>query len=313
MFSWFKRRQSQPEVPNWARFLNNTQYATFLNTIDKYFSSHNLKYSINEGEVELENETFHDGTLGIINLAQLCGQSELSEYNNIIEGHFERLRRSKLFEENFNTIIADYEKVKNYIGVRIYDDGYIQVVGKENTIGKDITSELYAMLVFDFPDAVTNVQPDQARVWGKISSELIENGIANIREKYPFSITKENMDGFDIWFVESDQFYTANIVFELQLRRELTGTYGSLIGLPHRHAAIIYPIENLETLEAIAPIMHITHGMHVEGPGSLSNKVYWYKNDQFIELPYVIRNKKIEFTPPDDFLALMNTLPAKSD
>ncbi len=28
----------------------------------------------------------------------------------------------------------------------------------------------------------------------------------------------------------------------------LNGEYGSLIGIPHRHAAMIYPIETMETL-----------------------------------------------------------------
>jgi hypothetical protein len=313
MFSWIKRRKSPPEVPSWAGFLNSTQYTAFTNAIEKYFISQNLKYAINRGEVELEDKTFHDGTIGLINLAQVCKQSDLSEYNDIIEGHFERLRQSKLFEENFNTIINDYEKARNYIGVRIYDEGYIQLIGKENTIGKDITNDLYAMLVFDFPDAVTNVQPAQAAVWGKTTQKLLENGIVNIREKYSLSISKENLGDFDIWFVESDHFYAANIVFELQLNSDLTGSYGALVGLPHRHAAIIYPIENLETLQAVTAIMHITNGMHTEGPGSLSNKVYWYKNEQFTDLPYFINDGKIEFTPPDDFIALMNILPAKSD
>src|SRR5690606_37707118 len=101
---------------------------------------------------------------------------------------------------------------------------------------------------------------------------------------------------------------TPNIVFDIENRKELIGSKGSLVGLPHRHSAIIYPIENLEVVKAINGLIPTIYGMNQEGPGSLSNNLFWYKDKTFTQLPYKIDEGKLQFFPPNNFVELLNEL-----
>jgi len=83
---------------------------------------------------------------------------------------------------------------------------------------------------------------------------------------------------------------------------------GSLIGVPHRHAVIIYPIESLQVVQAINRLIPTIHGMHNEGPGSISNKLLWYQDDEFRDLPYGVEGNKLRFMPPEFFVEMLNSM-----
>jgi len=103
-------------------------------------------------------------------------------------------------------------------------------------------------------------------------------------------------------------FFGPNIVFDLKNRKELLNDMGVLIAMPHRHAVIIYPIKTLEVVDAINSLIPIVDGMNQEGPGSLTNQLYYYKNEIFLNLPYKLSDGKVEFTPPDEFIEVLNNL-----
>lgn len=310
MFSFFNKKNNKTEIPNWASFFDNSEYSTFIYEIESYFRKINIPIEISEGILTTnvtENE-FGFTTLGLSNVAQNCKQDKPKNYKEIINDHFNSLIEANRFELEFDKISDNFEEVKKYIGVRLYNEDYINYVGKEFTIGKKFEGDIYSMIVFDFPHSIANIKPEQIKNWGKSENELFEIGIRNIKEKYPQTITKENFNIFDIWFVNSDHFFTPNIVYDLENLKELAGSNGLLIGIPHRHSAIIYPIENLEVVKAINGIFPAIYNMNVEGPGSLSNKVFWYKDGIFTEIPYEMEDGKLQIFPPDNFLKMLNEL-----
>lgn len=309
MFSFFKKKTSTINVPDWASFFDGREYDVFIKHVDDYFKEHNVQYEIAAGQVLLEGENeFGCSSLGLINVAQVCKQNGAGDYKKIISEHFNNMIRATRFDKEFEEIADNFEEVKGYIGVRLYDNEYVAIIGKENTIGKDIAGDIYAMVVFDFPHSVVNVKPDQTAAWNKTNDELFEIGLENIRSKYPRIIAKVALGEFNIWFVQGDHFFVPNIVFDLKHKSALIGSKGALIGLPNRHTAIIYPIENLEVIKAINGLIPTINGMFQEGPGSLSDNLFWYKDNTFTQLPYKLTGKKLEFFPPDNFVDLLNKL-----
>ena len=308
MFSFFNRKNIKSEIPNWASFFSISEYSNFIYEIESYFKIINIPIKIFDGIIILDENEFGFSNLGLSNVAQNCKQVKTNNYKEIIKEHFNSLLESNKFDLEFNKISNNFEEVKKYIGVRLYNKEYIDYVGKEFTIVKKFEGDIYSMIVFDFPHSITNIIPKQIENWGKTVDELFEIGIHNIKNKYPHIITKESFKVFDIWFVNSNHFFTPNIVYELENRKELIGTYGLLIGVPHRHTAIIYPIESVEVIKAINGIFPSVFNMNVEGPGSISNKVFWYKNTVFTEIPYNMKDGKLELFPPDNFLKLLNEL-----
>jgi len=306
MFSFFRKNNNNSPKPEWASFFTDKEYAVFIEKADNYFKKLKIEYQIFEGYLEVDSKDFGFERLGLTNVAQVCKHESIVYYGKIISAHFDSMKRANRFDMEFNAIVDDFEQAKKYIGVRLYDNEYIATVGKENTVGVDITGDIYAMLVFDLPDSVINIKPEQTEKWNKTKDYLFNLGIANIKDNYSISISEEQFDKFNIWFVQSDVFFTGNIIFELDKNPKLIGKKGSLIGLPHRHAVLIYPINSLETITTISILIPMIYGMNQEGPGSLSNNLIWYFNGKFTNLPYKMDNDKLEFSPTESFLDILN-------
>ncbi len=94
----------------------------------------------------------------------------------------------------------------------------------------------------------------------------------------------------------------------MQDHPQLIGTYGSLVGVPHRHAVLIYPIENIEVVKVITNLIPIITGMYSEGPGSLSPDLFWHRDGILEQLPYQLEDNTIQFTPTERFLEMLNSL-----
>lgn len=308
MLSFFKSTSPKPDVPAWASYFTAEEYSSFINSIEKYFKKKNINYTISNGVLLPDNPAFGIDKLGLSNIAQICKQNKIADYINIVTHHFDSLIRSNEFDKGFKIIVEDFDKAKQYIGVRLYSSEYISHIGKENAISKDFARDLYSILVFDLPDSIVSVQPDQAAKWNKTTDELFELGIKNIKAKYPVKTSKENLGAFSIYFAQANHFFAPNILFELKNMHEFIGEGGALIGIPHRHAVLIYPINSLEVVPAINGMIPTIYGMHKEGPGSISNKLFWYKDSVFENQPYTLENDTLNFSPTEKFVEYLNTL-----
>lgn len=295
-------------VPKWASFLDNNEYTLFIKELDRYFKGLKLGYEIGDGEAIVAENNRGFNKLGLMNVAQVCKQAEQQSYRGIIEDHFQALIDAKEFDAEFEKIIDDFEKVRQYIAVRIYNDEYVSFSGIDNVIGRQLAEDVYAMLVFDLPYSIESIRPEKTTQWGKTADELFDIGVQNVRENYPLSITKETFQDFDIWFVQGEHFFTSNIVFDIEKYEGLVGSKGALVGLPHRHSAIIYPVENIETVKAINGLIPAINGMNQEGPGSLSANLFWYNESVLTMLPYTVKEGKLQFFPPEEFLKMLNEL-----
>lgn len=309
MFSNYNKNASSGNIPEWASFLNEEEYAAFIQAIDKYLRNLNIKYEIVKGVIVTPGvNEFGLNKLGLLNLAQKCKLDKKENYGSIVKEHLNSMIRANKFDKDFSKIINDFDKIKQYLGVRLYDNEYVGTVGKHNTIGKDFAGDIYAMIVFDLPDSVSSIKPQQAESWNKSIDELFEIGVENIKNKYPVNISKQGLDDFSFWFVNADHFFTPNIVFDLENRKELIGSKGALIGLPHRHTALIYPIDSIDVMKALNFLLPTVYGINSEGPGSVSNNLFWYNSNEFINLPYFIEDGKIQFHPPQSFIDLLSEL-----
>ena len=319
MFSFFKKKEKThptPEIidiPAWASFFTPEEYTTFLAGVDSYFKGMNVTFKLDEGTIEVDPEAFPFSQLGLHNIAQVCKQHAIEEYAERINGHFTTMLKALEFDKTFDQNITDFEKVKQYLAVRLYNEEYMTYIGSLNeeeeiTVHRFVADDVYAMLVFDLPDAIRNVQLSHVLDWNRDEDELFSIGLANTRENYPMQLTREDMGGFTIWFANNDHFFTGNIVYELEDRPELLGSKGALIAIPHRHSALIYPIGDLDVINAIQKMIPAAYGMHEEGPGSLTPNLFWYHRGIFTRLPYEVREEKLHFIPPDNFLEMLNQL-----
>ena len=295
-------------VPGWANFFDKKEYNYFIDIVEDYFNQKNFKFSINNGAVIVEENDFGFNNLGLVNLAQICKQEKRNDWKEIIADHFNRMIEANKFDTEFKKKINDFEQIRQYIGVRLYHKEYIETVGKENAVYKELTNEIVELLVFDLPHTVTSIKPENITNWNKQANELFDLGFKNIKANYPLEISQQDMQDYKIWFIQSDHVFASNILLDNDEIKKYTGKHGALVGVPHRHAVILYPINDLEVVKAINSLIVIISGMNNEGPGSISDKLYWYNDGNFTDLPYKIEDKKLQFFPPDNFVQTLNGL-----
>ncbi|MGV3596252.1 MAG: hypothetical protein ACO1PI_00210 [Bacteroidota bacterium] len=308
MFSIFKRKK-RIEIPEWARIFNAQEYIQFINAIEVYFTKKNIAFELGNGILHLEeNNSIGLSTLGLVNLAQSCKLSGEKNFKKYISEHFESLARSIEFEEELEKIVTDFEKVKEYVGVRIYPIEYISAIPRDQTIIKEIAGDIVRVLIFDFPDSIRNIQPELTEQWGMSIDDLFNYGTSNIENKYPFRVSENNLDGQIMFTVTEDHFFSPNIILNIENYPHLIGRYGSLIGIPHRHTVIIYPINDIEIIKGITNLIQIVRGLYNEGPGSISSNLHWYDGEGFEMLSCKNEDNSIQFYPTERFINLLNSL-----
>jgi len=192
--------------------------------------------------------------------------------------------------------------------VRLYAKDYFAPIGVENFIDKPVTEDITAVLVFDLPKAVSNIKPVQTIQWNKTNEELFEWGLANARRNNPVKIHTHRIGNHDIKIVEGVHFFVPNIILDLVNHPELVGSKGSLIGIPNRHAVLVYPIENLEVITAINVLIPTIKGLYQDGPGEISLNLFWYYDNQFTTLPYELSDNTLQFRPTEAFLNVLELL-----
>jgi len=309
MFSFFKKKKDTP-APAWASFFSAEEYRRFVLAVEDYFKSNNIEATVHDGIVE-GAEAFGGGQLGLSNLAQMCRGMEPGLWAQQIAGHFETMRRNVQTQKEFETRSADFEYAKDFIGVRLFNTEVLQRDTDSFFIRRPLLKDVFSMLCFDLPDSVINVKPEQAAKWpDKTEDELFALGMENIRQKYPLQLAHERIGESLMWVTAGEHFFMPNILFDLDRHPQLNSPHGMLIGVPTRHVALIYPINDLSVVGAVTTMTQVIRGMYQEGPGSLSGSLYWYRNGQFEDQPFDTAGGKVQFRPTGNFTDMMNTLQA---
>lgn len=303
---------SQTGVPAWADFLDAAEYKAFDSAVNGYFKSLGKPFKIEDGTVRtpwMANDS-NMQNLGLLNVAQMCKQGKIQEYPEIIRNHFEVMRKSQDFITGFFDTMDDFDFVRPFIGTRLYHKDHVKSIGASGVISKPVTEDIIAMLVFDMPQAISSVKPEQAKVWKKTNDELLALGLQNIRENYDFGVT--DLDSkVKLRAILQNHFFGSNIILDLDNRPELIGTHGTLLIVPHRHTTVFHPIEDDTVVLAVNMLIPMAQGMHHEGPGSISPHLYWYRRGEFVLLPYTIDEHRLSFQPPKEFVAMLDYLAAE--
>lgn len=308
MFGLFKKK-----VPQWASFMDQAQYAAFMEALETFLKSSGAPdYKIDEGQLLFYGDgLFGLEQAGLLNLAQVCAQQRPREYPAVVAAHFESLKKSAEFFKNFDQELQDFEKIKDYLAVRVHGRDYVDQA-RETSVLMDIAEDLYAQLVFDLPDAVRSVHPDEAAGWNRSEGELFELGRANIRQNYPPEQQWYEHENSGFWLVGADHYFSPNIIWDMESHADLLGPQGALIGLPNRQAALICPIESRDLLSVIGVMIAAVNSMYAAGPGPITSHLFWYKNGQFTRLPYVLNDGQTELRPPEAFIEMIKVLPPGS-
>ena len=149
---------------------------------------------------------------------------------------------------------------------------------------------------------------------GKKTDDLFRLALDNVREICIPDVSEQDLgDGITVMLLSDESFFVASHALMLEEHEGCVGPFGALVGVPHRHVLLAYPIESLEVMQAIPRMIAVIAGMEREGPGSISSRIYWYQAGEFVDLPHRIEGETLHFSPPEAFVEMINLLGEQDD
>ncbi|MDR1387708.1 MAG: hypothetical protein LBJ44_09025 [Propionibacteriaceae bacterium] len=306
-------------VPEWASFLTAKEYSRFIDEVDRCVSAFGVQYRLVEGQLELADHPYGLKTINLVNLAQLCQRTTPRGYYAVISSNIgSSLREVAPAPAGAEPAAgpapdkpdtADFDAVRPLLGVRLYNCHDLAQAGADAIlVGRPLAGQLVEALVFDWPDTIEIVDRRVAEGWGESVDGLLELGRANIAQRYAIQPTPVESNHGLALVAECDHFFTPNLLFELNRRPGLIGPHGSLVTAPTRHLAVVYPIVDLKTPSAVTMLINLIEKAYLQGPGPLSQELFWYRPDGFTVIPWERKQSKISVAPPAAFVAMLNNL-----
>ena len=83
-----------------------------------------------------------------------------------------------------------------------------------------------------------------------------------------------------------ESFFTATHALWAE---ELVGPpspHGALVTVPNRHTLLVHPILDLRVMSATNHMLELTRRMYAEGPGSISDGLFWLRDGTLTRLPH---------------------------
>ena len=261
-----------------------------------------------EPRLTVSGGAFPPGQYGVMNLAQVCNQVPGAEWPLRIADHFDALAAAAKDHEQFNVRAAEFEQVREMLAVRIGDEESLPT--DKLLFRRDLPGTI-SYLVFDLPHSVESVPRELPDKWGKSVDELFALGLANVKDSAkPETERVEIQPGVAFTAYSGESFFTASFALLLDELPDATGEHGTLVAVPHRHMLLVHRIENADVIHAIQHLGVLALNLDEQGPGSISPNLYWYRAGKFTNLPFRIEGEEFHFRPPEEFMEMLNGLPA---
>ena len=310
-----QRTSNKPLPPAWANFLTPEQYGEFIQCVSAHFARQKRHFTLGDGVVYVEDaKPKGKHQLGLLNLAQMCARNDVKDWREIVTDHFRTLEKSYGEQKVLEDRIDDFARVAELLAVRLWPEGYLAELDRKKILHRKELPGTISALVFDLPSSIRNVTPDEMQSWGKSETELFRIGLANVMENCIPDVSEQDLgNGITLTLFSDESFFVASHALLLEEHPDCLGPFGTLVGIPHRHVMLAFPIADLRVVQAIQMMIPIIAGMERDGPGSISPLLYWYKNGDYTNLPYRIDNNTLNFTPPEDFVEMLNLLSEPED
>ncbi len=296
------------QPPPWANQLG-AELPTFLELVRAYFAHRNLSIAldVSHGILRLTSVAQAQGSvIGLRNLAQLCAQAPVEQWQSLVEAHFDSLLEYLISKEALQ-LGGALAQLRTQLRARIYSEEISNRVpdlvyrpGPEGTI---------EVLVLDMPTSMRTVARSEVERWGVDVATLLDIGRQNLRlyhavERQPISI----QPGVRVDIYASDPFYTASFVLLPEVWLAEPNMHGALIALPRRDTLIVHNIQDLGAMDAMEAMLRAAVDLYAEGPGSISPYVYWYHDATFTKLPYTLEGNTLKLSLPESFTELIDAL-----
>lgn len=287
--------RNRPVVPEWASFFTIQQFNRFAELVERYFHGRDLDVRIDNGEVRITEGK----SMGLRTIAAVCQDSPPDNWPELIAQHFDVLMRTPSISDLLDhSSFADVEDrlvlqmLPTYILQR-YDPKLIYRTPLEGVM---------SVLSLDLPEAVATITPEKAARWSRSEDELFDLALANVRAMgQPRPQTIEVGAENAVTLLISDCFYLPVWALMLNELEGVVGPGGSLVGIASNDIVLSCPIDGLNILGSVVPMVQLMIHAQQNRPKPISDNLYWYYEGRYTRLPWTRERQTICFEPPEAF------------
>ncbi|MCA9546958.1 MAG: hypothetical protein KC613_21295 [Myxococcales bacterium] len=216
-----------------------------------------------------------------------------------------------------------WAKAKGLLKTQFFSTEYVEGMNLDRSamVTADFAPGLVAVLMYDHGGFEHTVPKAHLAAWkGHVedAEDAIAYGLAHVRETEAVQVqTVEAMPGVEGQLIVGNGFFVSAWAAEHEPEEGEAWPHGVLLAFPSRHGALFHPLKDKSAAGAYGWMASIARQLHQEYPDPLSPKVYWRRDEDWVELPYVFQaaqdeggQPRIELQPPRDFIKLLRDLGA---
>ena len=291
------RRRKPSGAPEWAAPLDAQEFDRFRRALDDALAPHG-GYELGEGFLTLRERPEQ---LGLTNLLQQWNLVDPAERPELVRSHFERLIAA------FDVKPPTGDALLPLLRPRLWSQEMAS--GPDmSLLTREVAEDLLAVLCVDLPTSVVNLTAEHAQETGLAVDDLWDLALGQIDDGLEVEQT-EIPSGATAFTGES--FFVASRLLDLERFAGPIPQPGALVAVPHRHMLLFAPIETVAIVGAMQMTMQLADSAYREGPGSIVPHVFWWRWDApLLRIPVHVGTTQATVIPPDEFVAMLNTLPA---
>ena len=298
----FRRRRDEVPVPHEVGFFSAKEWGRFVDVVEKALARRGLTFGRDGTSVVVSGP--EPQTLGLTNLAQVCHGEPAGRWPGLVDEFLDALGAAAEAE----ALRASIDSARAHLKMRLYPDDYAAGVDVE-LAARPFAESVIAVAVLDLPTSVQTITADDIERWGVSVDEVFAAALANTRGEGPTDRdSAEVAEGVTIDVLFGDSFFTTTAVSWLGELVEI-GERGALVAIPHRHMILVHPITDAGAVQAVGHMIAMARRFYVEGPGSLSQHLYWWRGGELVWQPASVDDEgHIEFHPTDEFMLALESL-----
>lgn len=203
----------------------------------------------------------------------------------------------------------EYDEVRSSLKVWVCPEGEAAPAPKDSPVSRPVAPGIKAVIVVDRPDSIGFVTPELVGEWGKSVDELFEVALANVLEQDEPEVNP--VKGSAIQALTGESLFVTAWVLMLDRLFDPMPRHGGLVAMPQSRVLLFLPIVDVSVAPAVGPLIALSDGLFKKGPDSLSPNLYWWHDGSLTYLPGGVSERGVEFTPPDEFLNVLQSLAAE--
>jgi hypothetical protein len=294
--------------PDWAGPMSAEEAARLVAAVEEELTRRGYAYEHPEGGLVRVQRPAGPMDYGLSNLAQLCHQLSDAEWQPAVAGHFDGLFAAEEGADELDRTAADFEAVRSMLKVRLFPGPGLGGPHPQPPVSWEFAPGITAAFVFDLPTTVATVNREHVAAWTQTRDELVSIALDNVRGDAAEEQRIEDDGGASpAMALVADHFFVASHALLLDERLP-AGAQGAVFAVPHRHALLYAPVVDLGIVQSINRLIVTGVSLFQQGPGSISPGLYWWNKGSVTLLPSQFDGRKVDFAPPEEFVAVLNGL-----